>query len=333
VSRYDVAGLTAESVLSTWNGQARTTYPGWLYSGGALRVFGMGGSYNAALTAAESLRLAGVDVRVELASHYYRGPLAAVGPADTAILVSTSGESIELVELAERLRAAGHRRTIALVQEEDSPLAQAVQHVIPLAIADENPIDSFIATVAALVRLGAAVRGETLPAVDDDAAAIAQAVADGQSAAQAPVAPLVDVLGRGHLLGVAQQATLLLREISRVPASAWEPNNFRHGPMESIQDDQLTIVLRSTDARTRPADLALARDLRAIPGRTLVLSSEAGATDPADPADDVSVRPSVVLPGVSELAGLLPLIYGWGAQADVEPGVFRYTRVTITADA
>jgi fructoselysine-6-P-deglycase FrlB-like protein len=287
----------------------------------------MGGSYNAALTAAEGLRRAGADVRVELASQYYRGPLAAVGPADTAILVSTSGESIELVELAERLRAAGHRRTIALVQEEHSPLAKAAQHVIPLAIVDENPIDSFIATVAALVRLGAAVRGEALPSLDDDAVAIADAVTAGQRVAEAPVASLVDVLGRGHLQGVAHQAALLLREISRVPASAWEPNNFRHGPMESLQDDQLTVLLRSTDAQTRPVDLALARDLRAIPGRTLVVSAE------SDPADDVSVRPSRVLPGVSELAALLPLIYGWGGQADVEPGVFRYTRVTITADA
>lgn len=328
MSRFDVARLTAESVLSTWDGQAGSTYPGWLYSGGALRVFGMGGSYNAALTAADGLRQSGVDVRVELASHYYRGPLAAVGPADTALLVSTSGESIELVELAERLRAAGHRRTIALVQDEDSPLARAVQHVIPLAITDENPIDSFIATVAALVRLGAAVRGEALPSVDDDAAAVADAVIAGLRAAEAaPVASVVDVLGRGHLLGVAHQAALLLREISRVPASAWEPNNFRHGPMESLRDDQLTVLVRSTQTQTRPVDLALARDLRAIPGRTLVLSAE------DDPADDVSVRPAAVLTGVPELAGLLPLIYRWGGQADVEPGVFRYTRVTITADA
>lgn len=330
MSRYEVANLTGDTVLTTWRAQRDTSYPGWLYSGGALRVFGMGGSYNAAVTAADRMRADGVDVRAELASEHYRSPLDRIGPADTAILVSTSGESIELVELAERLRTSGFRRTIALVGEPGTPLAAATEHEILLGIEDENPIDSFIATVIALVRIGAAVRGTTLPDVTADAEAVAAAVEAGRRFASGAPAPIADVLGRGHLLGVAQQVTLLLREISRVPATSWDPNNFRHGPMESIQPEQLTILLRSALPMTHAVDLALARDLRLIPQRTLVLGTDTAGPDAAP--DEIVVPPAPVLAGVPELAALIPLIYSWGEQAGVEAGTFRYTRVTITAD-
>jgi glucosamine--fructose-6-phosphate aminotransferase (isomerizing) len=337
VSRYDVAKLSGESVLTPWRAQAATTYPGWLYSGGALRVFGMGGSFNAALTAADRLRRAGVDVRVELASEYYRTSLSGIGPADTIVLISTSGESIELVELAERLRAEGFTRTLALVGEPGTPLAAAAAHEILLGLEDENPIDSFIATVIALVRMGAAIRGTALPEIQADVDAVERAVEAGRRFAEGNPAPSVDVLGRGHLLGVAQQVSLLLREISRVPATSWEPNTFRHGPMESIQADQLTILLRSAMPETRAVDLALARDLRMIPQRALIVGSDAAvegdAESSAHPADDLAVPGAPTLPGVPELAALIPLIYSWGEQAGVEPGEFRYTRVTITADS
>lgn len=337
MSRYDVAKLTGDSVLTTWRAQAETTYPGWLYSGGALRIFGMGGSYNAALTAADRLRRDGVDVRVELASEYYRTSLDRIGPADTIVLISTSGESIELVELAGRLRAAGFTRTIALVGEPGTPLAAASTHEVLLGLEDENPIDSFIATVIALVGMGVAVRGAALPEVWADVDAVERAVEAGRRFAEGAPATSVDVLGRGHLLGVAQQVTLLLREISRVPATSWDPNNFRHGPMESIQADQLTILLRSAEPETRAVDLALARDLRIIPQRSLILGSdasvEAAAEASAHQADDLAVPHAPILAGVPELAALIPLIYSWGAQAGVDAGEFRYTRVTITADA
>jgi glucosamine--fructose-6-phosphate aminotransferase (isomerizing) len=335
VSRYDVANLTGDSVLTTWRAQDQTDYPGWLYSGGAVRVFGMGGSYNAALAAAASIRRDGVDLRVELASEYYRSSLDRIGPADTIVLVSTSGESIELVELADRLRAGGFRRTIALVGEPGSPLAGLTEHEILLGIQDENPIDSFIATVIALVRLSAALRGATLPDVWADADAVERAVGAGRRFAAGAPATSVDVLGRGHVLGVAHQVALLLREIARVPATGWDPNNFRHGPMESIQADQLTVLLRSTEAETRAVDLALAHDLRLIPQRSLIIgveeASEAGLA--MGPGDDLVVPAAPVLAGIPELAALIPLIYSWGDQAGVEAGTFRYTRVTITADA
>lgn len=331
MSRYDVANLTGEAVRTTWQGQAGTTYPGWLYSGGALRVFGMGGSHNAAVAATSRLRREGVDARAELASEYHRASLDRIGPADTAVLISTSGESVELIELAERMRAAGLHRTIAVVGESATPLAALTSHEILLGLEHPSPIDSYIATVMALVRMGAATRGAPLPDIAADADAVERAVASGRRLIAGVPASSVDVLGRGHLLGVAQQVTLLLREISRVPSTSWDPNNFRHGPMESIQPDQLTILLRGPGDVSRAADQALARDLRTIPQRSLILGNE--AVTGGETPDDLTVPPSPSLAGVSELAALIPLIYQWGEHAGVEPGVFRYTRVTITAEA
>lgn len=309
---------------STWENQRSTTYPGWLYSGGRLRLLGMGGSLNAALAAAPRMRRDGIPVTAELASDHYRGNLADIGAAETLVLISTSGESIELVELAERLRTAGFPRTIALVGSADTPLAALCSHTIELGIIDEQPIDSFVATVAALRRLGAAFGGRPLPDLSRDLEAIDRAILAGRAFAWGSPAPLADLLGRGSLLGVARQSALLLREISRVPACSWDPNDFRHGPMESIREEQLTVLFADSSSAMGEVDRRLARDLRSIPQRSLVVG---GSEDP-----DLRVDDANALPGVPQLAAMIPGIYAWGSRNAVEAGTFRYTRVTITED-
>lgn len=325
MTRYRVGGLTPDAVLSTWEAQRATAYPGWAYSGGGLRFFGMGGSFNAALAAAGAMRGEGVEVRAEVASELYRTALCSVGPAETLVLISTSGESVELVELAERLRTTGFRRTIALVASADSPLAGLCEHVIELGIVDEQPIDSFVATVAALRRLGFALQGRPLPDISADLDAIAGAIVSGREHVWGEPAPFIDLLGRGHLHGVARQGNLLFREISRIPAAAWDPNDFRHGPMESILGEQLTILLCSDADRLSDVDARIARDLRAIPNRPLILS-------PSSTVGGLVVAEAPVLSGVPQLAALIPGIYAWGEQRGVEAGSFRYTRVTIADD-
>lgn len=324
MTRYRVDGLTPDAVLSTWEAQRDARYPGWLYSGGALRLLGMGGSFNAALAAAPDLRREGVPVAVDLASEHYRGDLSGIGAAETLVLISTSGESVELIDLAERLRAGGFRRTIALVGSAETPLAGLCSHVIELGIVDEQPIDSFVATVAALRRLGAAFSGRPLPDISADLEALEGAIGAGRTAEWGMPAPMVDLLGRGVLLGVARQAALLFREISRLPACSWEPNDFRHGPMESIREDQLTVLFADASPSTGDVDRRIARDLRAIPQRSLVVG---GSNDA-----DLLVRDAAVLSGVPQLAAMIPGIYAWGGQQGIEAGTFRYTRVTITED-
>lgn len=309
--------------MSTWETQSRTVYPGWIYSGGPFRLFGMGGSFNAATTSAGAMRLAGLDVTVHLASEHRRADLSLWGSAETQVLVSASGESAEMIELAEHLQQRGFTRTVAMVNSAAAPLARLCRHVIELGIVDEQPIDTFIATVMALRRLDHAVRGVPVPDISADAGAIERASQSAAGLDWGKPPSHVDLLGQRSLNGVAAQGALLFREIARIPAASWDSSNFKHGPIESIHPDQLTVLLASDDAESRDIDEALALDISSIPGRSLVVGS--AATDDCLTCDSVDF-----LTGTPQLAALIPGIYAWGKINKVPPGELRYTQATMT---
>ncbi|MBE8425049.1 SIS domain-containing protein, partial [Leptospira borgpetersenii serovar Balcanica] len=73
------------------------------------------------------------------------------------IVISQSGKSPDLLRNAEAAKAAG-ARVIALVNVEDSPLAQLADTVIPLHAGAEKSVaatKSYLASLAALLQLAA----------------------------------------------------------------------------------------------------------------------------------------------------------------------------------
>ncbi|WP_221932305.1 SIS domain-containing protein, partial [Salmonella enterica] len=73
------------------------------------------------------------------------------------IVISQSGKSPDLLRNAEAAKAAG-ARVVALVNVEDSPLAQLAEVVIPLGAGPEKSVaatKSYLASLAAVLHLGA----------------------------------------------------------------------------------------------------------------------------------------------------------------------------------
>ncbi|RBH72370.1 iron dicitrate transport regulator FecR, partial [Xanthomonas oryzae pv. oryzae] len=73
------------------------------------------------------------------------------------IVISQSGKSPDLLRNAEAAKAAG-ARVVALVNVEDSPLAQLADVVIPLGAGPEKSVaatKSYLASLAAVLQLGA----------------------------------------------------------------------------------------------------------------------------------------------------------------------------------
>ena len=158
------------------------------------------------------------------------------------IAISQSGRSPDLLSAARQASDRG-AFLVGLVNDETSPLAESADVLIPLSAGRETSVaatKSFIATLSATVQLlaawtGDADFGEALSALPDK---LAEAWSLDWSAAL-PIltaAQAMYVIGRGHALGVAQEAALKLKETCGIHAEAFSAAEVRHGPMAVVRD-------------------------------------------------------------------------------------------------
>jgi glucosamine--fructose-6-phosphate aminotransferase (isomerizing) len=197
--------------------------------GRARYVFtGLGSSRFAALVVAAALQARGTAAWVEHASS---GAPAAPAHDEVLVAISASGRTREVIGAAEAHR--GRSLVVAVTNTADSPLAHVADVVVPLEAGEEASgiaCRTFRATVVALAMLtGVAGRDDLRLAVD-----AVEAHIDARETWLPPLAdaldgaPAIDVLADASLLGLAEQAALLLREAPRLPAHAWDTGDWLH---------------------------------------------------------------------------------------------------------
>ena len=186
------------------------------------------------------LRPEGVLAEAASAGHANREPV---------VIISRSGSTSEAVSVAERMRAAGHP-TVAVTCRADSPLAALADVTLVSPAGDEAAIvmtRSFASMLALLLRVVASVGDDGFLAADlarlprhwHEAAA---AAAVGRRLGATDWSRIV-ILGGGPALGIAAEWGLKLTETSQVPTSAYEPLEFRHGPISVCEPGMLVVGL------------------------------------------------------------------------------------------
>lgn len=182
------------------------------------------------------------------------------------LAISQSGRSPDLLETVRAARAAG-ACTVALVNEESSPLAALAQYTVPLCAGPEAGVaatKSFIASLSAIAQLVAhwADDSALLDGIDALPSLLRRAWGLDWSAA---VERLRDreslyVVGRGLGLGAAQEAALKLKETCGQHAEAFSAAELRHGPLALVNSGFPVLVLAQADGTLEDVR-ALARDL------------------------------------------------------------------------
>jgi glucosamine--fructose-6-phosphate aminotransferase (isomerizing) len=168
--------------------------------------------------------------------------------AEPVVIISRSGATSEAITVVERMRAAGHP-TIAVTCRLDSPLATLADVTLVSPAGDEAAIvmtRSFASMLALLLAMVAG-RGDQglladlgrLPERWPEAAA---AAAVGRRLGETDWSRVV-VLGGGPAFGIAAEWGLKLTETSQVPTSAYEPLEFRHGPISLCEPGVLVVGL------------------------------------------------------------------------------------------
>lgn len=209
----------------------------------------------------------------------YEAPLRLDGAL--YLVISQSGKSPDLLRNAEAAKAAG-ARVVALVNVEDSPLAQLADTVLPLCAGPEKSVaatKSYLASLAAILQLGALWKQDPAlqAALDALPGALRQAwQADWRGLADGLVeARNLFVLGRGLGLAAAQEAALKFKETCGLHAEAYSSAEVKHGPMALVGPGFPVLAFAQPD-ETGAGTLALAGEFGGR-GAQVWLASDAAA--------------------------------------------------------
>jgi glucosamine--fructose-6-phosphate aminotransferase (isomerizing) len=178
-----------------------------------------------------------------------RNGVRADSSLEPIVIISRSGSTSEAVDVAERMRATGHP-TIAVTCRAASPLAELADVTLVSPAGDEAAIvmtRSFSSMLALL--LGVVARAGRDERLNADLAALparwpeaTAAAAVGRRLGQTNWSRIV-ILAGGPAFGIAAEWGLKLTETSQVPTSAYEPLEFRHGPISVCEPGMLVVGL------------------------------------------------------------------------------------------
>ncbi len=288
----------------------------------------IGGSYCASLPAARRLAAPLVDASELL--HYFEhtgGDAAAV-----FVLVSRSGETVEIVRLLPRLKERG-AMIIGVTNEPGSPLDRQADVSIRVNSPPDQmaAVQTYTGTLVTLHLLGEAVRGGPDAASREEVEAVIAAAERALPAWEEASRgwrtffegfPPVYLLARGTALASALAGALLLHEVAKTPAIAMGAGHFRHGPAEVAGEGFRALVFAPPDA-TQALNRALALDLARLGGQVRVIGPPEGISD----APGLACWPiEPVSPWLSPILEILPVQFAAYRLAEwkgVTPGEFR----------
>jgi glucosamine--fructose-6-phosphate aminotransferase (isomerizing) len=247
---------------------------------------GIGSSYHAAVGAAALFYQGALPVYVQDAAELLH--FAAFPPNSVIIVVSRSGQSVEIVNLLAKARISA-AIVIGLTNSPAGLLAQEAEMPVVIPVGLDHAIS--VNTYSTLAMAAAALASTTLESFDRDLrSALTRATNEATKAIpvwQEQIAnarwPLPKgsyyFLSRGASLASCHEARLLWEEGVKQPATAMGTGSFRHGPQEILAEG-LRFGMWIDGARMHEEDLAVARDLGKLGASVMVigqnLSKDAG---------------------------------------------------------
>jgi glutamine---fructose-6-phosphate transaminase (isomerizing) len=276
---------TAGEAISAAIGAARAVPDGvrsTLRNAERIVLTGAGSSYYLAQSAAAVGReAAGLPVVAAPLSDVLLRPagvFSRTAGSEAVVVISRSGSTSEALSVATQSRAAG-RPTFGVTCRAASPLAGLVDSALVSPAGDESAIvmtRSFGSMLALLLRLIADLGAPAGLGEDIDRSPLhwgeaVDAAATGRRLGERDWLRVV-VLGGGPAFGIASEWGLKLTETCQVPAYAYQPLEFRHGPMSLCEPGVLVVGLLGGPAARDEARVL--DECRALGAETWALVNE-----------------------------------------------------------
>ncbi len=249
-----------------------------LMSGKPILLSGMGSSMYVCQALSAELAQHGIaSATLDTAELLHYHTPAYCGAA--TVLVSRSGESIETLKVLPLLKAQG-TRVVGVTDVADGTLAREADVTVLIHGGQDRrvAVQSYTATLITLHLLGAALLN-TFDATRADLDMAVNALADYvpecverslEWISFFDGTAVIYLLGRGCSIASIHEGALLFNEVAKFPAVPMEAAQFRHGPVE-IVDERYRAIVFAPDDRTRELNIALAHDLMRLGGRARLI--------------------------------------------------------------
>jgi glutamine---fructose-6-phosphate transaminase (isomerizing) len=246
-------------------------------SAGPVVFGGMGASYCSSITASSFLQSCGRSSFVVDASEWLHYSQPVWGEAAVSILLTTSGESAELVQLCKKT----NDKPIALLcNNEKSSCWSSTQIRLPILAGPEygNATKTYTNATAACIVLVSHMLGQAWREEAELAGATYAAALDkvfglrGELERFCRGAKNIELIGRGPAYGGAIMGSLCIREMTGHRAAAHSGGGFRHGPLLDVDESHVAII--SALGRTAELGIELANDCHARGGRVILVGTK-----------------------------------------------------------
>src|SRR5579859_178512 len=197
--------------------------------------------------------------------------------AALSILLTTSGESAELVEL---FRKGGRKPKALICNNPASTCWSLAEHKIPILAGPEygNATKTYTNATAASIILASEILGRPW---HEDAASAAEVFSQSLDRIFATRADLeafcrgaanIEVIGRGSAYGAAIMSALTIREMSGFRAAPHTGAGFRHGPNLDVDASHVAIIFAV--GRVAELGVKLAKECNRRGGKVILVSTE-----------------------------------------------------------
>src|SRR5713101_2400485 len=246
-------------------------------SPGPILLIGMGASYCSTVTGSSFLQSCGRSSFAVDASEWLHYSRQVWDQAAASVLLTTSGESAELVQLCQQ----SARRPIALLcNNKKSTCWSSTQIRLPILAGPEygNATKTYTNATAACIVLASHMLGR---AWQENAGHVVESYSHSLDLVFQQRnkmedfcrgAANIEVIGRGPAHGSAIMGALCIREMTGQRAAPHSGGGFRHGPLLDVKESHVAIIF----ALGRGAELAvnLAHDCHARGGKVILVGTE-----------------------------------------------------------
>lgn len=242
---------------------------------GPVLLIGMGASYCSSIVGASWLQAGGRSAFTVDAGEWLH--YSAAWDSPLSLLVTTSGESAELVELGRK----GPAKKIALLcNNEKSTCWSLIQDRLPILAGPEygNATKTYTNATAACIVLASHILGQPWQKNAKQLVKSFSTSLDRVFARKDELeefcrgAANVEVIGRGPAYGAAFMGALCIREMTGQRAAPHSGAGFRHGPILDVSESHVAIILAV--GRTAPLGVSLAHDCVARGGRVVLVEDQ-----------------------------------------------------------
>jgi len=241
---------------------------------------GMGSSLNAAYPAQAYLTSQGIRALVWETAELVHHHLKVLRPDTLLVVVSQSGETVEVLRLLASLPAK--KSIVAVTNVEASSLAKRAKMLLPMMAGGQGAVSTktYTCSVAVLMYLGFAMAGTASGPLTREVMRAVEAqekILERHDVLMPPTVEFfnrpsyVALMSRGADLSTAYQGALTLKEVVRLAAEPISAAQFRHGPIEILNPSHRYIII-ARQGKTGKLLLKLADDIRTLNGRVLLIS-------------------------------------------------------------